>query len=521
MNIIPKPSKCTKKEGSFSITENTIIQTSTMSLEMQKLLLPFVDKIYKLSHIKIPIKEYSEICTNVINIDFIQTGLGKEGYKLEISSSNITIKAEALNGVFYCIQTIFQLLPIEIFGEKFINKPLVLQCCEIIDNPCFIWRGMHLDVSRHFFNVKFIKKYIDYLAMHKMNIFHWHLTDDNGWRIEIKKYPKLTEIGAWRASRDGIGWRDCKPQQPGEKTIYGGYYTQQEIKKIVQYANDRFITIIPEIEMPGHTLEVLAAYPELGCTGGPYTVATGTYWPNKDIFCAGNEEVFVFLKNVLNEVLELFPGKYIHIGGDEVNKEEWKKCSKCLTRMQKENLQNVEELQSWFIKRIGKYLHSKNRKLIGWDEILEGGLAPNAAVMSWQGEKGGIQAAKIGHDVVMSPGTHCYFDHYQDDPETEPKAIGGYTTLKKVYSYEPIPKELTKRQAKHILGAQANVWTEWMETPEHIEYMIFPRITALAEVLWSTIDNKNWEDFKERLQKFLNVYRIIGINYHKSVFEEQ
>jgi len=513
MNIIPKPLSYVENNESFQITDNTVICITEINFELEKIVTRFKDKIKQISNINLKIKRQIVRSKNTIKIYITKTNLGKEGYKMTIKSDGIVITAEASNGVFYAIQSLYQLLPVEIFGSEFCHKKLVLKCCEITDSPRFSWRGMHLDVSRHFFEVEFIKKYIDYLAMHKMNIFHWHLTDDNGWRIEIKKYPKLTEIGAWRASREGIDWRDCKPQQPGEHTTYGGYYTQTEIKEIVQYAKDRFITIVPEIEMPGHSSEVLAAYPNLGCTGGPYTVATGTYWPNNDIFCAGNEKVFTFLENVLNEVIEMFPGKYIHIGGDEANKEEWKKCPKCRKRMQEENLQNVEELQSWFVKRIEKFLNSNDRIMIGWDEILEGGLAPNAVVMSWRGEAGGIQAAKAGNDVVMSPGTHCYFDHYQGDLETEPKAIGGYTTLKKVYSYEPIPSELTPKQAKHILGAQANVWTEWMETPEHVEYMIFPRMCALSEVLWSTADSRDWNDFLIRIKAFIKRLQILGINY--------
>jgi len=518
--IIPKPVKYSHRNGYFQITPKTVVCLSEKSLEMQKIAKHFIDRIYKVSKIKIKLIESSENCSNIIIFSLNETNLGSERYKLEITPEKVEINTEAMNGIFYCLQSLYQLLPAEIFGEEFIDKPLILQCYEIIDYPRFGWRGMHLDVSRHFFDVEFIKKYIDYLAMHKMNIFHWHLTDDNGWRIEIKKYPKLTEIGAWRAPRAGIDWRDCKPQQPGEQTTYGGYYTQAEVKEIVQYAKDRFITIVPEIEMPGHTSEVLAAYPNLGCTGGPYSVATGTYWPNTDIFCAGNEQIFTFLENVLNEVMELFPGRYIHIGGDEANKDEWKKCPKCQKRIQEENLQNVEELQSWFIKRIEKYLHSKKRKMIGWDEILEGGLAPSAVVMSWRGEAGGIQAAKAGNDVVMSPGTHCYFDHYQGDPNSEPKAIGGYTTLEKVYSYEPIPSELTPKQAKHILGAQANVWTEWMETSEHVEYMIFPRMIALAEVLWSNAKSRDWNDFQIRIKKLIKILKVLGVNYREFSLEE-
>jgi len=363
----------------------------------------------------------------------------------------------------------------------------------------FAWRGMHLDVSRHFFPKEFIKTYIDLIAMHKMNVFHWHLTDDNGWRIEIKKYPKLTSVSAWRVDREDQTWREVTPPKPGEKATYGGFYTQEDIREIVKYASERQVMILPEIEMPGHTSEVFAAYPSLSCSGKKMYVRPGSYWPNEDIFCAGNDSVFVFLEDVLDEVMELFPGPYIHIGGDEADKTNWKKCPKCRQRMKDEHLNNEDELQSWFIKRMENYLVAHGKKLIGWDEILEGGLAPEATVMSWRGIAGGVASARQGHDAVMSPGTHCYFDHYQADPEFEPEAIGGFTTLKKVYSYEPVPEELTPDEARHILGAQGNVWTEFIPAPEHAEYMAVPRMTALAEVVWSPDSKRNWEDFRERL----------------------
>lgn len=511
-SIIPKPYITKFHDGNFQINSNSKIQILHPAVELQNIVKGLIDTIYQFSGIRISITDNSQIMnSNVIIISLSEPSLNAEGYKLEISAERIIIEAKTINGIFYAYQTIFQLFPNGTSSKEICNLP----CCKIIDQPRFNWRGMHLDVSRHFFDINFIKKYIDYLAMFKYNIFHWHLTDDNGWRLEIKKYPKLTEIGAWRAPREGIDWRDCEPQKPGEETTYGGYYTQDEVKEIIQYAQERFITIVPEIEMPGHTSEVLAAYPELGCTGGPYKVATGTYWPNKDIFCAGNDKIFTFLENVLDEVIDLFPSEYIHIGGDEANKEEWKTCGKCRKRMQEENLQNVEELQSWFIKRIAKYLQSKGKKMIGWDEILEGGLADNAIVMSWRGEVGGIKAAIAGHDVIMCPGTHCYFDHYQGDPETEPKAIGGFTDLKKVYSYEPIPAELSAKQEHHVLGAQGNVWTEWMETPEHVEYMIFPRMTALSEVLWSSKETRNWDDFQNRMKRFVDIYNMICVNYRQ------
>ena len=372
---------------------------------------------------------------------------------------------------------------------------------------------MHLDCARHFFPKEFVKKYIDYLAMYKMNTFHWHLTDDQGWRIEIKKYPKLTEIGAWR---NGSMIGHYSDQKFDDKR-YGGFYTQEDIKEIVAYANQRHITIIPEIEMPGHAVAALASYPEYSCTGGPFEV--GKIWGVlDDVFCP-KDETFTFLENILSEVIALFPSKYIHIGGDESPKVRWKVCPNCQKRIKDENLKDEHELQSYFIQRIEKFVNSKGRKIIGWDEILEGGLAPNAAVMSWRGTEGGIAAAKQNHFVVMSPGSHCYFDHYQGEPKNEPIAFGGYTTVEKVYSFNPTPKELSTEEAKYILGAQANLWTEYIETPSHVEYMIFPRMLALSEVVWGTSNPEKFADFQNRMIQHFDVFDKKGINYSKSIFE--
>jgi len=407
-----------------------------------------------------------------------------------------------------------QLLPPQIYSpQKAENVKWVIPACNIKDEPRFSWRGMHLDVSRHFFSVEFVKKYIDLIAMHKMNIFHWHLTDDNGWRIEIKKYPLLTEIAAWRVDREDMPWREVTPPKPDEEPSYGGFYAQEEIKEVVAYAAKRQITVIPEIEMPGHTSEVFAAYPELSCQGKKLYVQPGSYWPNTDIFCAGNEDVFTFIEDVLDEVVELFPAEYIHIGGDEATKQEWEKCPKCQKRIREEKLKNEHELQSYFIKRIEKYINSKGKKLIGWDEILEGGLAPEATVMSWRGFEGGIEAATQGHDVIMCPVSHCYFDYYQANPDFEPVAIGGFTPLKKVYSFEPVPPELNETQAKHVLGGQGNIWTEFIPTPKHAEYMAVPRMTALAEVLWSPTEKRDWKSFRGRLEDQEKRLYLMGVNF--------
>jgi hexosaminidase len=357
------------------------------------------------------------------------------------------------------------------------------------------------------------------MASYKINVFHWHLVDDQGWRIEIKKYPKLTEIGAWRVDNTNLNWRERPQAKEGEKPTYGGFYTQEQIKEIVKYAAERNITIVPEIEMPGHVASAIASYPQLSCTQQPQLPMTGGNYSNMSSnYCAGNDEVFSFLENVLAEVMPLFPSSYIHIGGDEVDKGPWNKCVRCQARMKSEGLKDEHELQSYFIKRIEKFVISKKRKIIGWDEILEGGLAPEAAVMSWRGEAGGIEAAKMKHNVVMTPGTPFYFDHYQAGPEGELLAIGGFNTVKRVYDYDPIPKELNKEDEAYILGAQASVWTEYITTPEHLEYMVLPRMAALAEVIWSPKENKNWDNFNERLQYHFKGYAQKGLHYSPGNF---
>jgi hexosaminidase len=444
--------------------------------------------------------------------------LGPEGYTLEVTPTSLTLTAATRAGLFYGIETVVQLLPPASMDTTVSGEEVDIPCVSILDRPRFPYRGMHLDVSRHFFPVSFVKRYIDLLSLHKMNVFHWHLTDDNGWRIEIPRYPLLTQIGAWRVDRAGTTWREREPQQEGEIPTYGGYYTQDQIRDVVAYAQARHVLVIPEIEMPGHSSEVLAAYPHLSCTGGPFTVATGAYWPNVDIFCAGNDSVFVFLEEVLGEVMQLFPGPYIHIGGDEADKLRWRACPKCQARIRAEGLRDEEELQSYFIKRIEKIVTAGGKRLIGWDEILQGGLPPEATVMSWRGVEGGIDAARQGHDVIMTPVSHCYFDYYQADPEFEPEAIGGYTTLKEVYSFEPLPSELSSEEARHVLGAQGNLWTEYVPTPSHAEYMVLPRMAALAEVVWTPRARRGWEEFRKRLDVHLQRLDALGVTYSGGTF---
>lgn len=406
-----------------------------------------------------------------------------ESYQLSVTGKGISVVAPSAAGLFYGFQSLLQLAEQEADGT--FSFPLI----EIKDSPRFSYRGLHLDVSRHFRTKEFLKKQLDAMARYKLNRFHWHLTDGAGWRLEIKRYPELTEQAAYRPYPNWKAWwkggrKYCTKDAPGAD---GGYYTQEDAREIVEYARQRHITVIPEIEMPGHSEEVLAVFPHLSCSGKPYV--------NSEV-CIGNEDTFTFLQNVLLEVMEIFPSEYIHIGGDEANMDSWRKCPLCQKRMKQEGLADVKELQSYLIHRMEKFLNEHGRQLLGWDEILEGGLAPRATVMSWRGEEGGIKAAKAGHDVIMTPGGFCYLDSYQDAPTTQPEAIGGYLTLEKVYSYDPIPEVLTKEGADYIQGVQANVWAEYITTAEHMEYMVYPRLLALAEVAWTQPDKKNWEHFR-------------------------
>jgi len=442
--------------------------------------------------------------------------LGNEGYQLSAGEDGVRILAASQAGLFYGIQTLMQLMPAQERSIPFV---------EIADYPRFPYRGLHLDVGRHIFSTDFVKKYIDLLARHKFNRFHWHLTEDQGWRIEIKKYPRLQEIGAFRnetvIGRASTRTRNETHEFDGQR--YGGYYTTEEIREIVKYAADRYVTVIPEIELPGHAMAALAAYPNLGCTGGPYETAT-TWGIFPDVYCAGKEETFSFLEDVLDEVVTLFPSEYVHIGGDEVFnkyfKTSWENCPNCKKRMNQEGLRDPHELQSYFIRRIEKYLDSKGKQIIGWDEILEGGLAPHATVMSWRGEEGGIAAAKEGHDVIMTPEDWFYLDHAQDTTGTEPVLVRGYTPLQEVYAYDPVPEQLTEDEARHILGAQGNVWTEYMKTPEQVEYMTYPRACAISEVVWSPKRSRDYQNFIQRMQSHFQRLKAWDVNYAKHLEKE-
>ncbi len=481
-SVIPVPLKMEQGTGCFLLSENTKLYINLQGLEAQLLenclqALPV--------HLKKGKKKDTQNILSLLITEKNHQLPSPESYTLSVTPQQILIRATSGAGLFYGLQTLLQLAQPSGAGSYSIAS------VEIEDTPRFAYRGLMLDVSRHFSTKEFIKKQIDALAYYKINRLHLHLTDAAGWRLEIKKYPLLTEFAAWRTDPTWKQWwnggrKYVRFYAPG---AYGGYYAQDDIREILEYARQHYITVIPEIEMPSHSEEVLAAYPQLSCSGEPYK--------NSD-FCVGNEETFTFLENVLTEVMELFPSEYIHIGGDEAGKSAWKTCPKCQKRMTDEHLANVDELQSYLIHRIEKFLNNHGRHLLGWDEILQGGIAPNATVMSWRGEEGGIAAVTSGHRAIMTPGAYCYLDSYQDAPYSQPEAIGGYLPLKKVYSYNPVPASLTAEQAKLVYGVQGNLWVEYIPTPEHVEYMIYPRILALAETAWSAPERKSWPDFHTR-----------------------
>ncbi len=512
--VIPLPSKITvTTEKPFVLSSSTKIVFPNGNDKMKKNA-EFLSE-YLQTSVGIKPEVTSNTAKSAIILSLGLENKNPEAYQITVNDKAITIKGASEAGVFYGIQTLRKATPI---GE---NITVLYPAVTINDQPRFAYRGMMLDVARHFMPVDFVKTYIDILALHNINRFHWHLTDDQGWRIEIKKYPKLTQIGSVR-KQTVIGRNTGK--YDGKE--HSGFYTQDQIKEIVNYAADRHITVIPEIDLPGHMLAALAAYPELGCTGGPYEVAS-TWGVFPDVLCPGKEATFEFLENVLTEVMDLFPSEYIHIGGDECPKDRWEKCPDCQRRIKELGLKDGKHkkefyLQSYVTARIEKFLNNHGRNIIGWDEILEGELAPNATVMSWRGMEGGLEAAKLNHDVIMTPNSYCYFDYYQtQDTQNEPFAIGGYVPVEKVYSFEPVPSELTPEQQKHILGAQANLWTEYIATPEHVEYMVLPRMAALSEVQWMQPEKKNFDSFLKRLPQLIALYDKLGYNYATHVFDIQ
>lgn len=485
VSIIPQPKSVQVLPGSFKPSKQTLILYGDPEA---KKVADLLNTFLKNNHgITLSAHETKAMAASGQIMVIQDKNLPVEGYTLLVNDKIIQLRGNGA-GLFYGLQTLQQLIR----GE---GADVEVPAVKISDEPRFAYRGLMLDAGRHFFPVSYIKKFIDVMAQYKFNRFHWHLTEDQGWHIEIQQYPRLQEVASTR-KETVIGHAGRSKTYDGKP--HGGYYTQEAIKDIVKYAADRHITIIPEIEMPGHSEAVLAAYPNLGCTGGPYQVAT-TWGVHKEVYCAGNDSVYAFLENVLTEVMELFPSKYIHIGGDECPKDRWKTCPKCQARIKALGLKDEHALQSYFINRMEKFLNSKGRQIIGWDEILEGGLAPNATVMSWRGEAGGIAAAKQKHDVIMTPNTYLYLDYYQGNPSSEPLNIGGFLPLQAVYNYEPLPHSLTAAEQKYIKGVQANVWTEYMPTAEVVDYMTWPRALAVSEITWSGEDKKNYANFLERL----------------------
>ena len=516
--VIPRPQEISlTQEKPFTLSKNVLItypESNALLKRNAEFLSEYIRQATGYAP-KVKAAKERETAKNAIALGLNPDIENEEGYVLTTTSESIQINGRTENGVFYGIQTLRKSIPAE--AQK---ADVLLPAGCIKDEPRFAYRGMHLDVCRHFFPIEFIKEYIDLLALHNMNTFHWHLTDDQGWRIEIKKYPKLTETGSMR-NRTVMGKARSGKY---DNTPYGGFYTQEQAKEIVKYAQERYITVIPEVDLPGHMLAALASYPELGCTGGPYEVSPdwGIF---EDVLCVGNEKSMQFLEDVMTEITEIFPSKYVHIGGDEAPRTRWAKCPKCQARIKAEGLKSdkrhtaEDRLQSYCMARIEKHLNSKGRRIIGWDEILEGDVAPNATVMSWRGTSGGIKAAQLGHDVIMTPNVYCYFDYFQTaDTKDEPLGIGGYVPVEKVYSLNPTAS-LTEEQAGHILGAQANLWTEYIPTTEHVEYMVLPRMAALAEVQWTQPEKKDYTDFSKRLPRLMQVYQREGLNYAKHVFD--
>ncbi len=513
VSVVPWPADAQPREGDFTIDADTRIVVSDPSIEeLRRLAATLTTPIREATGLPLELVAVTgPIPPNTILLALdagADAAAGEpyerdESYYLLVDRDRVMLLANSAAGVFYGIQTLRQLLP-----PTGTSGVWSVPALEIRDAPRFRYRGMHLDVGRHFFPVSFIKRYIDLLAMYKLNTFHWHLTEDQGWRVEIEKYPRLTEVGSCRA--ETVVEKNFDPYV-GDGTRYCGYYTKDDIRDVVAYAAERYVNVIPEIELPGHSLAALAAYPELACTDGPFEV--GTRWGVfDDIYCP-TERTFAFLEDVLSEVMNLFPGPYIHVGGDEAPKTRWEESPAAQEVIAREGLADEHELQSYFIRRIEAFLNANGRRLIGWDEILEGGLAPQATVMSWRGMIGGIEAAKEGHDVIMTPYSHLYFDYYQGDRRFEPLAIGGYTPLERVYEFEPVPAELSPEEASYIIGGQANVWTEYMKTAPHVEYMALPRMLALAEVVWSPADARSWDRFVARLPSQFERLESLGVNY--------
>lgn len=514
LNLIPRPVRVAPREGSFEITGTTVVIAGPgAEAEARKL----AEALRAATRLPLPLTSKVGVSSSIaFELDSgLADSLGSEGYRLSVAKNGVRIRAAEAAGLFYGGVTFRQLLPAQAWSTTrqapVANVRWRAPGVEIEDRPRFAWRGLLLDVARHYLPPEFIKKFVDLMAMHKFNSLQLHLTDDQGWRIEIRKYPRLTEVGSVRRESPRRGNRNA-----GDGVPYGPFfYSQEQIRDLVAYARARHVTLVPEIEMPGHFLAALTAYPEFSCTGGPFQVRT-RWGIEPDILCAGKDEAIAFVEDVLAEVVGLFPSGFNHIGGDEAPRTRWKDCPKCQARMKAAGLANEAQLQTWLTRRVEDFLIGKGRRLIGWDEILEGGLTPKAAVMSWRGTEGGLAAAQAGHDVVMSPTSHCYFDYAQSRGPSEPECIGGFIPLEKVYAFEPVPASLPTERKPHILGAQGNLWTEYLWTPQDVEYFAFPRAAALAEIVWSAEKSRAYDDFQRRLQTHLKRLDVLEVKYRKN-----
>ena len=531
LNIVPEPVFQLQKEGSFTLGSNP--RVSMVGLGQNSPTAKYILKSLRSGRMHPSLVAADDDCDIAFELyDTINPELGDEGYLLEVRPTGIYISANTEVGLFYGYQTLIQLLPADVLRVYY--RSITLPECTILDYPRFAWRGVHLDVCRHFFGPKAVKKYLDVMALYKMNKFHWHLTDDHGWRLPSEKWPRLNTVGSWRVDRDDQPWGYADPPREGERPTYGGFYTREEIADIVQYAAERGIEVIPEVELPGHSSAILAAYPQFACDDYNYTVAIGPYWPPKAILCAGNDSVLAFLDDVLDEVCDLFPSQYIHIGGDEAWKDNWELCPRCQRRIRTEHLHGEEELQSWVVAHVQRHLAERGKTIIGWDEImgLEDGewgmekavrnsnplIDKDAIVMSWRGLQPGFDAANAGHRVIMCPTDYCYLDYYQADARYQPAAIGGMITLEKAYGFDPVPQGTNSHVAANIIGGQANLWTEFINTPQHAEYMLLPRMLAISESLWSPRDNKDWNRFRRKIEVQKDRLQAKGYSYCEGSF---
>lgn len=520
INVVPYPNEVEVKSGEFCVAGAGFKYDTAADERTKALIDAFAQQLSLVTGVESAVSETTGDISFILSAD-----MPHEAYNLNVTKKGVEVKASSLNGFNYAIQTIKQMLPVDIYGKvAAADKEWTLPCVKINDAPRFGYRGLHMDVSRHFFDMDEVKRYLDIMEVHKLNTLHWHITDDQGWRLEIKKYPRLTEVGAVR-KQTLVGHLFDSEVYDGTPYGEGCYFTQDQVREILDYAAGKGITVIPEIDLPGHMLAALAAYPELGCTGGPYDV-WGKWGVADDVLCVGKEQTMLFLEDVLTEVCELFPAEYVHIGGDECPKVRWEKCPHCQAKIAELGLKDDDRfqaehyLQGYVTSRMEKFLAEKGKKLIGWDEILEGELAPNATVMSWRGVAGGLQAVRMGHDAIMTPNTFFYLDYYQSlDKENEPLAIGGYLPIEKCYSYEPFTADMTDEEKAHVLGVQANLWTEYIATADHLHYMLLPRLAALAEVQWCQPQTKNWDRFLESADDFCGIYEVMGYSYGKHLFD--